>query len=105
MIEITPSTDSDTRVHDGDRVGVSWLLDAQADRKDMTLTVQDREGDRSFSGSRLTETLVTKNGNRYWRYSRTFLLRDLRTEIEFALSDPANGVVDTGSITAYPRLT
>jgi|APHM01.1.fsa_nt_gi hypothetical protein len=104
MIDITPTTDSDTQVTEGDKVRVSWLLDAQADPNRITLRVASADKDETFSGDELTEELVEQDGERRYRYRRDFELASIFTQVEWRLSDPINKAADSASIQAHPRI-
>lgn len=101
MIDITPATDSDTEVQRGDKVRVSWLLNASVDPAHLTLTVTPVGGsDTTYSGSDLQEKEVEKDGERFWRYYKDLVLPSVQTEVEWTLDDPVNGARDTAKITA-----
>jgi len=101
MIDITPATDSNTEVNEGDKVRVSWLLDASVDPSDRTLT-ETTFGDevREWSGDDLSEEEVTKGDERYWRYYKDLVLPSARVTYEWELDDPVNDAHDTAKITA-----
>lgn len=104
MIEITPTTDSDTQVTAGDKVRVSWLLDAQANPAFITLRIASAGKDETVSGDELTEELVEQDGERRYRYRRDFELASIFTQIEWRLDDPVNAAADSASIQAHPRI-
>jgi hypothetical protein len=99
VIEITPQTDSDSQVTEGDTVRVKWLLDAQVSRSNLTLTVNDTE----YSGSDLTETTTTIDGKTHYRYYRDVELPGAYTQIQWELSS-VNDATDTGIIQAHPKI-
>lgn len=101
MIDITPQTDSNTQVTVGDKIRVRWVLNAQADPKDMTFTLNEKQ----FSGTDITESLVERGEDRLWRYSVTTTLKTPFTQVEIDLSDPVNDATDTAYINANNRLS
>lgn len=101
MIDITPATDSDTEVHRGDKVRVSWLLNASVDPEDLLLTETTITGEvRTFSGDELSEEEVIKGDERHWRYYKDLVLPAIRAVYEWRLDDPVNDARDTAELTA-----
>lgn len=104
MKDITPKTDSDTQVTVGDKVRIRWLLDAQVNPDYLTFTVQQNGTQKTFSGADLTETLVTVDGDRLWRYHVDYEIRSTFEQVEFRLKDPVNRARDSAHYTATPTV-
>ena len=106
MIDITPSTDTNSQVTVGDDVELRWVLDAQVDPADLTFTVRQLDDtETTYSGTDLTESAVTVNGNTKYRYSVEIELASIQTEVQFRLDDAVNHATDTAIITAEPKIT
>lgn len=102
-IEVTPAVDPKQQVTVGDRVRLRWLLDAQVNPDDIVLTVLG-DSEATYSGNDLTEQKVEQDGETYWRYTRDVVLDSIRTDVEYALTDPVNQIVDTAFINAQADL-
>jgi len=101
MIDVTPSTDVDTEVQRGDKVRVSWLLDASVDRGDLTLTETTYDAqERQWTGDELSEEEVVVDDDRHWRYYKDLVLPAVQATYEWHLDDPVNSARDTTQITA-----
>lgn len=106
MIDITPDTDSDTQVTEGDRIEIKWQLNAQVNPADLEFTVQQGSTRRVFSGADLTETKETGGGGGiFYIYSTEYEIQSTFEQVDFRLSDPVNGVRDTAHYTAKPKVT
>jgi len=107
MIDITPTTDSDTQVTEGDKVRLRWLLNAQVDPADMTITVLSPLNDvlQEFSGGELTQEVVDRDGERHWRYRVDTEIPSAHLKIEYRHRDGVNAIRDTAQLTAHSRLT
>lgn len=102
--DITPQTDSDSEVTQGDKIRIRWLLDAQVDLDRLSFTVQQGSGQRVFSGADLTEVLREIDGERQWEYFVDFEIQSTFEQVDFRLSDPVNKARDTAHYTAQPKL-
>jgi hypothetical protein len=102
--DITPDTDADTEVTEGDKIRIRWLLDAQVDPGKLTFTVQQGSSQRVFTGADLTEVLRELDGERQWEYFVDFEIQSTFEQVDFRLSDPVNSARDTAHYTANPKL-
>lgn len=101
MIDITPVTDDDTEVNQGDKVRVSWLLEASVDPRYMTFTETLLSGQKTtYSGDEIIREENEIDGERYWRYYIDLTLRSYRTRFSLELNDPVNNIRDTAEIIA-----
>jgi len=107
MIDITPETGSRQEVNVGDTVRITWRLDAQVARADLTFTAKDTLGGTlaTYSGSDLSETEVQVDGAVRYEYATEHVLRKPREMYEFALDDGIQTAVDTARLYAQNRLT
>lgn len=105
MIDVTPSTDTDTEVSVGDTVRVRWLFNANVDPQDMTVRIEGLGGPKkTFSGSEIEEEEVVIDQERHWRYYVDVTLESLFTEVRWSLrrKPGVSDAADTTSITAQP---
>jgi hypothetical protein len=102
--EITPTAGPDEQVTVGDRVFISWLLDAEVNPADVVLSVLGKK-QRTISGADLTVEEVTRDDDRYWQYGATVRLDQIFVDVEFRLKDSINKVVDTAFIQSERDLT
>ena len=107
MIDITPTTDSDTQVTQGDKVRLRWLLNAQVDPADVTIIVLTPFGDvlETHTGNDLDEVMVDRDGQRHWRYQVDTEIPRRSIKVEYRLKDDVNAARDTAKLTANQRLT
>ena len=97
--DITPATDSDSQVTVGDRVRVSWRLDADADPADVTFSIYNATK-QVATGADLSRSVVDVDGAREFRFSYEFVLDRPFLRIDFRLQDPVNSVSDVAKIRA-----
>lgn len=104
-IAITPDTDPDTQVTEGDRLRIAWELDVQVDPKDLAFTVRQGGTQQVFSGGDLTETRKTKgDGSIFWEYYVDYEIQNRFEQVDFRLRDPVNNVRDTAHYTATSKV-
>jgi len=102
--DITPQTDADSEVTQGDKIRIRWLLNAQVDPDRLTFTVQQGSSQHVFTGTDLTEVLREVGGERQWEYYVDYEIRSTFEQVDFRLSDPANAARDTAHYTANPKV-
>jgi hypothetical protein len=102
--DITPQTDSDSEVTQGDKLRIRWLLNAQVDPDRLTFTVQQGSSQRVFTGADLTEVLREIDGERQWEYFVDFEIQSTFEQVDFRLSDPVNAARDTAHYSANPKV-
>lgn len=102
--DITPQTDADSEVTQGDKIRIRWLLNAQVDPDRLTFTVQQGSTQQVFTGGALTEVLRQIDGERQYEYYVDFEIQSTFEQVDFRLSDPVNKARDTAHYTASPKL-
>lgn len=105
MIDITPDTDENTQVTEGDKVRLPWLLNAQVSPADVEIIVKTGSAEDTYSASDLTEQKETIDGSTWWRYYVDVELKGPFTQVEYRLDDSVNKARDTAQITAERKIT
>jgi len=81
--DITPQTDADSEVTQGDKIRIRWLLNAQVDPDRLMFTVQQGSSQRVFTGADLTEVLREIGGERQWEYFVDFEIQSTFEQVDF----------------------